>query len=158
MLGEVFCLWLIFSALCFHVRGCCLDFSEVWSIRIGVLYVFMALCATVCPFCYLCFILEVCVRSVSFAALPSAACHKTLPSPPSSSKSSCRYCSGWTTLQWKMVLCVLSWRVLLCSTPQGTGSVTVLALCSLWGSEWTKWVQKGTETKPVCSRHLLASE
>lgn len=62
MLGEVFCLWLMFSALCFHVRGCCLDFSEVWSIRIGVLYVFMALCATVCPFCYLCFILEVCVR------------------------------------------------------------------------------------------------
>lgn len=40
---------------------CCLDFSKVWSNRIGVLYVFMAVCATVCPFCYLCFILEVCV-------------------------------------------------------------------------------------------------
>lgn len=81
-------------------------------------------------------------KQVSFAVLPSAACHKILLSPRSSSKSLCRCYSGWRTLRWKMVLCVLSWRPLLCSTPQGTGSVMVLALCSLWDLEWTRKGQK----------------
>jgi len=38
------------SALHLYTRNFCLDLSELWSNRVGVLYVFLAVCATICTF------------------------------------------------------------------------------------------------------------
>lgn len=48
-----------FSAL--YIKGCCLDTYELWSNRVGVLCVFLAVRVTVCLSCCLCSVIEVCI-------------------------------------------------------------------------------------------------